>query len=100
VAGLASGLWALIVVPPLVWTAMAALLRVAGRGGPIGATWRRIALPVAVVVAAGHMVKACALAVREARLAQPNGVFDRRLMLPKLALGSALLAILAGWALG
>ena len=152
-AGLLAGLWSLVVVPLVMWTAGAGFLRLTTRHGSIGSTWRRIALPMAIVVSAGHMAKGLAkftswvvflpqalrdptgastvlaitaktlpephpllklssvavigtalvlaglgLALREARLADPQGRLDRRLMVPKLALASAFLAILAGWA--
>jgi hypothetical protein len=130
------------------------MLRLTRRAASIASTWRRIALPLAVLVAAGHMTKglakftswvvflpqalrdpdgtstvfaltanalhqppalmslsavaavgavlvlgAFALAVRESRLADPRAVLDRRLVVPKLALLTVFLAILAGWAL-
>lgn len=152
--GLVAGLWALAVVPFVVWSFAAAGIRLTDRKARIGSTWRRIALPVAIVVSAGHMTKALAkftswivflpqalrdpagtstvravaakalpqpqpllpppviaaagvllvlmalaFAVRESRLADPHGVLDLRLMVPKLALASAFLAILLGWGL-
>jgi hypothetical protein len=48
------------VVPLILWTLAAGALRVTGRHASIGSTWRRIALPVAVVVAAGHRAKGLA----------------------------------------
>jgi len=39
---------------------MAAIVRVAGGREPMRVTWRRLALPVAVVVSAGHMTKGLA----------------------------------------
>jgi len=153
-SGLLGGLWALVVVPLVLWTGGAAALRFATGRASIGSTWRRIALPIAVVVSAGHLTKGLAkftswvvflpqalgdpaggstvlamtaktlpepdallglrsvavvgaalvltglgLALREARLADPRGRLDRRVMVPKLALASAFLGILAGWAL-
>jgi len=153
-SGLVGGLWTLVVVPLVSWTGGAAVLRFTTGHTSIGSTWRRIALPIAVVVSAGHMTKGLAklvswvvflpqalrdpagastvlaitgnaipgphallalpsiavvgaalvltslgLSRREARLADPHGLLDRRLMVPKLALASAFLAILAGWAL-
>jgi hypothetical protein len=138
----------------VLWAGLAAIVRVVGGRERIGLTWRRLALPVAVVVSAGHMTKGLAkftswvlflpqalrdpagtatvvsitskalpepnallslplvalvgvvlvvagfgLAVREARLAHPTGIVQRRLLLPKLALAGCFLAILAGWAL-
>ena len=151
-SGLLGGLWALVVVPLVLWTGGAAVLRFTTRRASLGSTWRRIALPIAVVVSAGHLTKGLAkftswvvflpqalgdpagastalaisakalpephallglpsvavvgaalvlaglgLALREARLADPRGLRGRRLMVPKLALASAFLAILGGW---
>ena len=153
-SGLLSGVWALGVVPLVLWTAMAGPRRLTRRAEPIGAVWRRLALPVAIVVSAGHMTKGLAkfaswapflphavrdpdgtstvlamtakalavphalltlpsvaavgailvltglgLAVRESRLADPLGAPDRGLMVPKVALASAFLAILLAWGL-
>lgn len=58
-------------------------------------------LPPPVIAAAGVLLvlMALAFAVRESRLADPHGVLDLRLMVPKLALASAFLAILLGWGL-
>lgn len=59
-SGLFGGIWALAFVPLAAWTLAAAAARLAGRPGTIGSVWRRLALPVAVVVSAGHMAKALA----------------------------------------
>lgn len=59
-AGYLNGAWALAVVPLILWLGAAFLAGAFGKTDSIGQTWRRIALPVAVVVAAGHMVKGLA----------------------------------------
>lgn len=59
-SGFLSGVWALALVPLVLWTVMAAIVRLAGGREPMGVIWRRLALPVAVVVSAGHMTKGLA----------------------------------------
>ena len=61
-AGWIHGLWALGVVPLVVWSALAGLIRLMGEAESFPILWRRIALPLAVVVAAGHMAKGLAKA--------------------------------------
>jgi len=58
--GVLAGVWSLAVVPLALWAAAAAVLRLSGRRASVGYTWRRVALPVAVIVAAGHMTKGLA----------------------------------------
>lgn len=59
-SGYLNGFWALVIVPLVIWIFMAGVVRVFGGGSSLGQTWRRLALPVAVVVAAGHMTKGLA----------------------------------------
>lgn len=59
-----------------------------------------LTLPAVAAIGAALVLTGLGLGIREARLADPRGVLDHRLMLPKLALASAFLAILAGWGLG
>jgi len=59
-AGFLKGAWALLVVPGFVWLALASLLRLLGERRSIGETFRVMALPMAVVVAAGHLSKGLA----------------------------------------
>jgi hypothetical protein len=56
-AGWIRGLWTIVVVPALLWLAVGALARAVGVGRGLADAWRRLALPMAVVVAAGHMAK-------------------------------------------
>lgn len=77
-SGFFGGLWALGVVPLVAWTVVAAALRLGGRSSPLGSTWRQVALPVAVVVSAGHMAKGLAKLVSWApflprAMRDPNG---------------------------
>ncbi|MBI5440694.1 MAG: 4Fe-4S binding protein [Deltaproteobacteria bacterium] len=62
-SGFLVGVWALAFVPLALWTLAFAAARMAGSTGSIGTTWRRLALPVAVVVSAGHMAKGLAKVV-------------------------------------
>ncbi|MBI5689166.1 MAG: hypothetical protein HZC55_03650 [Verrucomicrobia bacterium] len=59
-AGWIEGVWTLLVVPGLIWLVLGGILRLAGEKAPLPELWRRIALPVAVVVAAGHLSKGLA----------------------------------------
>ncbi len=52
--------WMLAVFPLALWLVMAVGLRVGGPQEKIGQIWRRLALPMAVVVAAGHLTKGLA----------------------------------------
>jgi hypothetical protein len=105
-SGLLGGLWALALVPLLLWTVMAALVRFTGRRQPPGSTWRRIALPVAVVVSAGHLAKALAKLVSWAvflpqALRDPGGISTARAMTAQtLAQPQALMALPTVAALG
>ena len=56
-AGWVRGLWTIAVVPLLLWLVLGALTRLFGSAKSLGEAWRRLALPMAVVVAAGHMAK-------------------------------------------
>lgn len=58
--GWIEGLWTLGVVPAIVWLVLGAVLCLAGEQAPWPQRWRRLALPVAVVVAAAHMSKGLA----------------------------------------
>lgn len=60
IAGYVRGLWALAFVPLLIWTVMAGAARLLGDGTRLTESWRRMALPVAVVVAGGQMAKGLA----------------------------------------
>lgn len=56
-AGWIQGLWTILVVPLLLWLVLGALTLLFGGAKSLGEAWRRLALPVAVVVATGHMAK-------------------------------------------
>ena len=59
-AGWLEGVWALVVVPLSMWTALAAVLRLLGARESVGGLWRKMAVPLAVVVSVGHMSKGLA----------------------------------------
>lgn len=78
-AGWLEGIWALAVVPLVSWTLLALLARRAGPPRSLTLTWRRTALPLAVVVAAGHASKGLAKLVSWAPFlpgawAEPSGL--------------------------
>ncbi len=59
-AGWFRGIWTLVVVPLLLWTLLGLpVVWLRGKGGLVQA-WRSLALPMAVVLAAGHMAKGLA----------------------------------------
>lgn len=59
-AGWIEGVWTIIVVPLTVWLILGAAVRVAGGASSLGEAWRRLALPAAVIIAAGQMAKGLA----------------------------------------
>lgn len=79
-AGWCEGAWALGVVPFLWWALLAGADRLlGGREGRIADLWRRMALPMAVVVSAGHLSKGLAKLVSWApflplALREPKGL--------------------------
>lgn len=58
--GWVKGLWAVVVFPLLLWTILAIPVLLLGGANSLGEAWRRLALPMAVVLAAGHMAKGLA----------------------------------------
>lgn len=62
-AGWIEGVWTLLVVPSVVWSILGGLA-LAGRGAAsLGEAWRRLALPLAVVIAFAHLCKGLAKVV-------------------------------------
>jgi hypothetical protein len=59
-SGALNWLWALIVVPMAGWLALVGAMRLLGERDRVGVLLQRIALPLAVVVAAAHMSKGLA----------------------------------------
>jgi polyferredoxin len=58
--GWVEGVWILAVVPLLMWLLLAGVARLFGSRERILVIWRRMALPMAVVVSVGHMSKGLA----------------------------------------
>ncbi len=56
-AGWIQGLWTILVVPLLLWLVLGALTLLFGGAKTLAESWRRLALPMAVVVATGHLAK-------------------------------------------
>ncbi|MEX2043980.1 MAG: 4Fe-4S binding protein [Opitutus sp.] len=78
-AGWFEGVWALGVVPLVLWSALGGILWAFGHRQRIGGLWRQMALPMAVIVAAGHMSKGLAKLVSWApfvpgALQDPDGI--------------------------
>lgn len=78
-AGWIEGLWTLGVVPAVLWSVLAAVTIAVGAASRMTEALQRLALPLAVLVAAGHMSKALAKGTSWAgylpsALADPSGV--------------------------
>ncbi len=77
-AGWIEGIWTLLVVPSVVWSVLGELVLARRGASNFGEAWRRLALPLAVVIAAGHLCKGLAKVVSWAgflplALHDPNG---------------------------
>jgi hypothetical protein len=62
-AGWIEGGWTLLVVPSAVWSVLGGLVLARRGASGLGEAWRRLALPLAVVIAAGHLCKGLAKSV-------------------------------------
>lgn len=58
--GWIEGVWTLVLVPIVLWSILAAIARFTGQSGNLLHICRRLALPLAVIIAAGHMAKGLA----------------------------------------
>ena len=58
--GWVQGVWTLFVFPALLWLPLGAMILVSGAAKTLSEAWRRLALPLVVVIAAGHMGKGVA----------------------------------------
>ena len=58
--GWVKGVWMLVVLPLFLWCGLGALAVLLGGAKNMAQAWRRLALPLVVVVAAGHMAKGLA----------------------------------------
>ncbi|MBI3191490.1 MAG: 4Fe-4S binding protein [Pedosphaera parvula] len=56
-SGWIQGLWTVVIVPLLLWLALGGATLASGGAQTLAEAWRRLALPLAVIVAAGHMAK-------------------------------------------
>jgi len=59
-SGWIKGVCMLFIYPPILWLMLGLLVLLFRGASTLGEAWRRLALPLAVVVAAGHMAKALA----------------------------------------
>lgn len=59
-AGWIEGVWTIVVVPLVLWLVLGTLVRVSGGARSFSEAWRRLALPAAVIIAAGQMAKGLA----------------------------------------
>ncbi len=56
-SGWVQGAWTVLFWPVLLWLLLGGVTLLTGGASNLGEAWRRLALPAAVVVAAGHMAK-------------------------------------------
>lgn len=56
-SGWIQGFWTIFLVPLLIWLVLGTVSLLCRAGKSLGDVWRRLALPLAMVVAAGHMTK-------------------------------------------
>lgn len=59
-AGWLEGAWALFVVPTVVWSLLAVTAWFSGACDSLSGAWRRLALPLVVIVSGGHLAKGLA----------------------------------------
>lgn len=76
--GWMKGVWTLLLYPALLWSLLGGLVSLFD-GEKLTSVWRRLALPMVIIVAAGHMAKAVAKIASWAgylpyALAEPTGV--------------------------
>jgi polyferredoxin len=96
-----EGVWILGMVPLALWSAIAAVWRLLGNPERVTEIWRRMTLPLAVVIAAGHMSKGLAKFVSWApflpqALRDPHGLDAARAVAAKtVAAPAPLLGITA-----
>ena len=56
-SGWIQGLWTIFVIPLLLWSVIGGLTLLTGGARSLSEAWRMLALPMALVVASGHMAK-------------------------------------------
>jgi hypothetical protein len=59
-AGWMEGVWTLLVFPVLLWLFLGGVAQLTGGAATILESWRRLTLPMAAIVSAGHMAKGLA----------------------------------------
>ena len=59
-SGYLDALWAMVVFPLIIWSLMGSGVMALGKAANLGNAWRSIALPVAIIISAGHMSKGLA----------------------------------------
>jgi len=97
-AGFLKWAWALLIVPGVVWLALASLVRLLGERRRVGEILRTMTLPMAVVISVGHMSKGLAkfvswLPFLPGALRDPAGVATAQAISAKtLAVPTALLS--------
>lgn len=77
--GWVKGIWMLFLFPLALWTVLGGLVRITGAAASLSEAWRRLALPLVVLISAGHMAKGLAKFVSWAgflpgALREPAGV--------------------------
>jgi hypothetical protein len=87
-AGWIEGIWKLLIFPLLLWTALGSLIVLLRGASGLTEAWRRMALPMGIVIAAGHMSKALAkftswVGFLPGALRDPNGVTTATAMAAK-----------------
>ena len=58
--GWIKGIWTLLIVPSVLWMILGGLVVLLRGARNLGEAWRRLALPLVVLVSAGHMAKGLA----------------------------------------
>lgn len=114
-SGWVQGLWTIVVWPLVIWSLLGGLTLLGGGAKTLGEAWRRLALPMAVVVAAGHMAKALEkftswIGFLPYAWAEPMGVHTALKMnakqmsqpvawltMPQLSVGAMLLVVIGIW---
>jgi len=112
--GWVKGVWRILVFPAALWLVLGLLMRLFGGARSLAGSWRRLALPIAVIVAAGHMAKALAkittwgshlpYALRDpiggsGAAAIASGAADKPSAMLPMAVVSAISVVLVGWSI-
>ncbi len=60
ISGFIEGLWAILIFPLLLWTILGLLSMLTKSANTITDAWRKLALPLVIIISAGHLTKAVA----------------------------------------